>query len=305
MNLCSKFNKLSLLLRILILIISTIIILKIYQNLTDDTIEGFSQDKKFVVYEKINDIFDYFYVDIYDQLLSSIKKTEFEIETTFYATNPTKKSYVLDVGSGTGFHVDAFRDNQIKAIGIDKSPAMVDYAKKKYPHSQYLVADATNGVTFNDLTFTHITCYYFTIYYMQDKRAFFNNCFNWLKPKGYLVLHLVNKNKFDPILPPANPLHLISPQKYATERITQSFINFNNFDYKSQFKLEDNNDNAYFEETFKYKDGNIRKNKHKLFMTSQKEILSTAKDVGFSYLTKVNMVNCGYEYQYLVFLQKK
>ena len=305
MNLYSKFNKLSLLLRILIIIISIIVILKIYQNLTDNTIEGFSQESKFVRYEKINEIFDYFYADIYDQILSSSKKNEFEIETTFYVAKPDKKSYILDVGSGTGFHVDTFRDNNIKAIGIDKSPAMVAYAQKQYPHSEYFIADATDGVIFNDHTFTHITCYYFTIYYIQDKRTFLNNCFNWLKPKGYLVLHLVNKNKFDPIVPPANPLQLISPQKYAKERITQSFIKFNNFDYKSQFKLEDNSDNAYFEEVFKYKDGNVRKNRHKLYMTPQKDILSTAKDVGFSYVTKLNMVNCGYEYQYLVFLQKK
>ena len=57
MNLYSKFNKLSLLLRILIIIISIIVILKIYQNLTDNTIEGFSQESKFVIYEKINEIF--------------------------------------------------------------------------------------------------------------------------------------------------------------------------------------------------------------------------------------------------------
>ena len=85
-------------------------------------------------------------------------------------------------------------------------------------------------------------------------------------------------------------MRLISPQKYAPERITQSFIKFNNFDYKSQFKLEDNTENAYFEEVFKYKDGNIRKNRHKLYMTPQQEILSTAKDIGFSYVNKVNMV---------------
>ena len=42
----------------------------------------------------------------------------------------------------------------------------------------------------------------------------------------------VNKNKFDPIVPPANPLQLISPQKYAKERITHSFIKFNNRIYK-------------------------------------------------------------------------
>ena len=237
MTLYSNFNKLSLLLRILILIISTIIILKIYQNLTNETIEGFSQDKKFVIYEKINEIFDFFYADIYDEILSSSTKAEFELETTFLTTNPTKKSYVLDVGSGTGYHVEAFRDNDVKAVGIDKSPAMVAYAQKQYPHCKYFVADANNGVIFDNHTFTHITCYYFTIYYMQDKRGFLNNCYNWLKPKGYLLIHVVNKNKFDPIVPPANPLRLISPQKYAPERITQSFIKFNNFDYKSQFKL--------------------------------------------------------------------
>ena len=50
-------------------------------------------------------------------------------------------------------------------------------------------------------TFTHITCLYFTIYYIKDKRLFFENCFKWLKPHGVLVIHLVNMNKFDPILP--------------------------------------------------------------------------------------------------------
>lgn len=305
MNLYSKFNKLSLLLRILIFIISTIIILKMYDHLTYTNIESFSQDKKFVMYNKINEIFDFFYADIYDQILSSLDKNSFEIETTFYATNPNKKSSVLDVGSGTGFHVEAFRENDIKVIGIDKSPAMVSYAQKKYPQNKYYVGDALDGVLFNDHTFTHITCYYFTIYYIKDKRTFFNNCYNWLKPKGYLVLHLVNKHKFDPIIPPANPLVLISPQKYAKERITQSFVKFNNFDYKSQFNIDHSTEDAYFEEVFKYKDGNIRKHKHHLHMTPQKEILSTAKDVGFTLINKSNMAGCGYEYQYLVFLQKK
>ena len=305
MKIYSNFKKLSLLLKISIFIIFSLLLYKLYNNLTYSEVEGFTQDKKFVIYEKIHEIFDLFYADIYDQILLSGKKTEFEIETTFYVTKPNKKSYVLDVGSGTGYHVEAFRDNNIKAIGIDKSKDMVQYSQQKYPQSKYYIADANNSVIFDDHTFTHITCYYFTIYYIKDKRNFLNSCYNWLKPNGYLVLHLVNKNKFDPIVPPANPLTLISPQKYATERMTKSFVKFNNFDYKSEFIMNENSEESFFEESFKYKNGNIRKNRHKLYMTPQKEILSTAKDVGFSYVTKVGMVTCGYEYQYLVFLQKK
>jgi ubiquinone/menaquinone biosynthesis C-methylase UbiE len=304
MKLYSIYEKQPLLLKLFIFIIISLILYKLYSYITQTNIEGFSQDKKFIIYEKINEIFDIFYADIYDQILFSLQKNQFEIETTIYVTKPNKKSYILDVGSGTGYHVAAFTANNINAIGIDQSKAMIDYSSKKYPESKFYLANANDSVIFDDHTFTHITCYYFSIYYIKDKRNFLNSCYNWLKKNGYLVLHLVNRDKFDPLLPPANPLTLISPQKYAKERITKSFIKFNNFDYKSEFITNDNG-RAYFEETFKKKDGTIRKHKHTLFMDSQKEILSTAKDVGFSFVTKIDMVSCGYEYQYLVFLQKK
>ena len=37
-------------------------------------------------------------------------------------------------------------------------------------------------------------------------------------PGGYLILHLVNRDKFDPILNAADPLHLVSAQKHAKEK---------------------------------------------------------------------------------------
>lgn len=303
MSIYSKLKKQPLLLKIVLFIITTIVLIKLYNSFSYNR-EGFSQNKKFILYEKINEIFDFFYADIYDQILFSLPKNQFEIETTYYVTKPNNKSKILDIGCGTGYHVETFRENDLDATGIDVSPAMISYAKNKYPKSNFFTADANNGVIFDKHSFTHITFYYFSIYYFKDKRNLLNSCYNWLKPNGYLVLHLVNKHKFDPIIPPANPLTLISPQKYATERITKSFVKFNNFDYKSEFIMNDD-DSAIFEETFVNPDGNIRKHKHTLHMSSQKEILSTAKDIGFSYVTKVDMVGCGYEYQYLVFLQKK
>jgi hypothetical protein len=38
-------------------------------------------------------------------------------------------------------------------------------------------------------------------------------------PGGTLIVHIVDREKFDPMLPAANPLYIVSPQKYAKERI--------------------------------------------------------------------------------------
>ena len=60
---------------------------------------------------------------------------------------------------------------------------------------------------------------------------------NWLMPGGKLIVHLVDRDKFDPILPPGNPLYIVSPQKYAKERITKTKITFNEFLYNSNFNF--------------------------------------------------------------------
>ena len=49
----------------------------------------------------------------------------------------------------------------------------------------------------------------------------------------------------------------------------------------------------------RYLTKNIRQNTHKLYMPTQKHILSLAKSVGFILKGKVDMVSAQYEYQYL------
>ena len=71
-----------------------------------------------------------------------------------------------------------------------------------------------------------ITILYFTIYYIKDKMTTFRNCYNWLDYGGYLILHLVNKDEFDPIIPSANPLIMLNVQDYSEKRITKSKVIF-------------------------------------------------------------------------------
>ena len=140
---------------------------------------------------------------------------------------------------------------------------------------------------------------------MKNKNQFLKNCFRWLDPGGHLALHLVNREKFDPILPVADPLYMVSPQKYAQNRITHSLVKFKDFQYKSDFKMNSEKNMAIFTE--KMTDdatGNVRQNEHIMYMPPQKKILSLAKQAGFKLIGHIDMVSCAYEYQYIYILLK-
>ena len=108
-----------------------------------------------------------------------------------------------------------------------------------------------------------------------------------------------NLEKFDPILPPGNPLYVISPQKYAKERITTTKITFNDFVYNSKFSLDKANDIASFDEKFKFNDGNVRSHQQKLYMEDTSAIVNSAQECGFILEGKIDLVKCAYENQYL------
>ena len=135
--------------------------------------------------------------------------------------------------------------------------------------------------------------------------TFFTNCMKWLKPGGYLIVHLVDRDLFDPILPPGNPLLYVSPQKYAKERITKTYVKFNDFSYNADFQLDQQNNIAKFVEKFKNdSDGKIRKNEHIMYMPSLNEITDEAQAAGFIINAMIDLVQCQYEYQYLYVFMK-
>lgn len=269
------------------------------------TQEYFTQKEKFIV-KTGNEVFDKFYVDIYDDLVYDKTKNIFEIGEiqTITKLNP-KTSRILDIGCGTGHHCKMWSNKGYNITGLDNSKHMIKSCSRKYPTINFELGNATDTMLFTGGSFDLIQSLYFTIYYLQDKRLFFENCYQWLKPGGYLAVHLVNRDMFDPMLDAANPLYIVSPQKYAKERITESVVKFNDFKYKANFTLHKEKSKAEFVETFKHDTtGKVRKNIHEFYMPTQKEILSMAKDCGFNLLGKIDMVTAQYEYQYIYLLQK-
>jgi ubiquinone/menaquinone biosynthesis C-methylase UbiE len=297
-------NKMSTWAKILIITVLVLIIFKHINNRCSKY-EGFGNKEEFKLTQG-NEIYDDFYANTYDALTYAHTKNQFEMEVVKKETKPTSQSIVLDIGSGTGHHIKQFKELGItNATGVDTSKSMVRKAKELYPDNNYVQGDALNPTLFKDKSFTHITCFYFTLYYFKDKSVFFNNCYNWLMPGGHLIVHMVDNEMFDPILPTANPLLIVSPQKYAKKRITHSNIVFDEFKYNAEFNINDN-ENATFVEKFSTRDSNrlFRKNKHEMFMESNEKIIGSAQKSGFIVEKKMDMVKAEYEFQYLYVFQK-
>lgn len=287
-----------------VLIISTLVVLLtvIFKGVNKK--EGFEQSDQFL-FKQNSEVYDDFYADIYDYLVYNDIKNQYEVGEIVNKTTPSSESIILDIGCGTGHHVNQLSSKDLQVIGIDISPSMIAKAKANYPQYDFRLGNVLENNVFQSSSFTHILCLYFTIYYLDDKQKFFNNCFEWLMPGGYLIVHLVNRDEFDPILPPGNPLALVSPQKYAKKRITTTKIKFTDFSYGADFQLDKNNNIAKFTEKFKNdKSGKTRKNEHTLYMESQKDILNMAQQSGFILEGQIDLIKAQYEYQYLYVLIK-
>ena len=264
--------------------------------------EGFTSQNDKIVIKNNDDLYDDFYVSIYDSLLQTDNKVDYEVDEILKLISNPGKSKVLDIGCGTGKHLLKLHDNNINVTGVDISESMVKEVKKRNPKLNCKQGNAMNPHLFKFNQFTHIICMYFTVYYIQNKKFFFDNCIDWLLPGGFLIVHLVDRETFDPILPPGNPLHIVSPQKYAKQRITNTNINFDNFNYKCDFKLD--NDTANFEEKIKFKNGKTRINNHKLYMEDTDKILSYAQQSGFNIYSIIDLMKIGYDNQFVYVFTK-
>jgi SAM-dependent methyltransferase len=302
-NVYSKMSNFGKILLFIALLLITVVFFKSIQ-IPGINKEGFMTSPDKFLFKTGNDVYDDFYANIYDYLVFNNIKNSYEIGEIVNNTNPSETSVILDVGCGTGHHVGTMSEQNLNVLGIDISPSMIQKAKLNYPNYNFRVGNALNTTEFNHQTFTHILCLYFTIYYFPDKRRFFDNCMDWLMPGGYLVVHLVDREKFDPILPPGNPLYIVSPQKYAKQRITTTKVTFNDFVYNSDFKFNKDENIATFDEKFKFNDGKVRKQEQKLYMEDTQDILTIAQQCGFILHGKIDLVHCAYENQYLYILVK-
>jgi len=291
---------------VILAIIMGCILLYKRQNLSP-YYEGFSQNSKFVLKQNA-DVYDDFYVEIYNQLMQPCKRVDFEIDSIIQMTDPNVDTSVfLDIGSGTGDLVDRLHRRGYVVFGIDRSQSMVNFAEKKYPEAQIKCGNVNEPMLYDRGTFTHILCVGMTIYQFSDKMEFFRNAYYWLMSGGYLIVNLVDRDQFDTIVPGGKPPLLSSPQKYSQTRITDTIIDFVDFEYKGSYAFDKNQTNeVVFKETFTDElTKNVRQNEMILQMENMNDILKMATYCGFVVKGQVKMGSCtGDDHQYLCILER-
>ncbi len=264
-------------------------------------------------------IYDDFYASIYDQLSNQSVRTA--AKCTFLFNNWKKKALippsqwsVLDLGCGTGHASVSFSRLGVgRMVGLDSSPPMLRYAQETVVPKAKLSKEQQEALRWRQDTilnpsaasgaeFTHIICFYFSFYYMKNQEEFFRHCGFWTKPGGKLIVEVVNKYKFDPLLESASPFVGFSLQKYSKERLQKSKVAFNTFDYEAEFVLTDPRGEFY--ETFRFKDGKVRRQKHEFLMPKIEEVVAMAKRAGWKYVGYQDLNSIGFEYAYLLEFEK-
>jgi SAM-dependent methyltransferase len=276
---------------------------KRYNNFKYGT-EGFTQNEAYVL-KKDGDIYDEFYAEIYDEIHRPKHRIWHELINVISATEPTTRNSVfLDIGSGTGEVVKHLADAGYRSFGIDKSEAMIELSEEKYPDNNFKLGDVMEPMCFENKSFSHILCTYYTIYQFHDKLTLFRNCYQWLRPNGYLVLHLIDAEKFDAIAPAAKANLVVNPHKYSKNRIVKSTVKFQNFTYNLSYDYRKTE--LYRHERFTdINSGNIRENEEALQIDDKENILKIAKYAGFNLYAYFNMKdNLDDEHQYIYILER-
>lgn len=295
--------------KLLVEIIIILIVFFIYKTASKSKkIENFTQEKSFLL-KKNENIYDKFYVEIYDGITDRTKTCQRELYKIVKMTEAdTRNSVILDVGCGSGCVLNELTRAGFNAVGIEKSIEMIKYSESLYKDINIIEADVLDPIIFDNNVFSHILCTNFTIYELKNKKQFFENCYFWLNLNGYLIIHLVDREKFsaktfkDSIM----DIHALYRSMQKPGDIKKTSAEFIDFVYDAVYEVDSKTNTVIFKEKFVDKETNhIRENENTLYMEPIEEILKIASNSGFIIKGKSNMKNCnGDENQYLYVFEK-
>jgi SAM-dependent methyltransferase len=262
-----------------------------------------------VIVKKDADTKDAFYAAVYDQLFNQKVNNAYEVGAIINKyPDISNQTVALDVGAGTGAYMNAFIQHGITDItGIESSADMIAQAKKAYPslNLNIVKGDPTVVSSFKPESFTLVSMMNFEVYYIPNTNQLFSNIYDWLKPGGYFVLHLVDPRKFNPSsMLGGGDTSTTTNTPTPTKNGAQSVAKFNDFEYKSDVQVFPNDMVQYMEVFTDDKTGKVRKNVRNFKMPSPQTFIELATGVGFNMIGQINLVKVQKEYQYFYLFYK-
>mgnify|MGYP006267791349 CR=1 FL=1 len=292
--------------RILFLIFMLLLLIFLYLTYIRKTAkprEGFTQDAPFLVKRGDQEVYDDFLAQIYNRIWQPRGPNQYIFDAVEKLTESSKeKSVILDAGCGTGELAGYAFDKGYKYVyAIDQSQDMINYCAEKWPKMGAKQGNFLVPMSYDKGTFTHVFMTGDTIYHIQDKLTLLRNMFYWLMPNGYLILHLYDPLEFDPVPLAGRPVLVDSLKDIASERITNSTIDFLDFVFKSVYDFSkvgaDNSidsldaDAEVLHQTVFIDSNtkNVRQNETILYMNSVNSILRMCQYVGFLVHGQMNL----------------
>ena len=127
----------------------------------------------------------------YNRWLYRVRKHVFKRTVRRLLLRDRAEMRVLDVGVGTGFYVDQWRDLGVgKIVGLDLTETAVAHLKTAYPGMDFVVADVgAESVPLEPGSFEIVSAFDVLFHIVDDERygRAMKNIFNLLKPGGYFV----------------------------------------------------------------------------------------------------------------------
>lgn len=276
--------------------------------------EGFAdKDGSTIILKDPEEYYDDFYASFYDSLFHTPELLSYErasIRELALDGHDKRELRFLDLCCGTAPHACWFRESDIAYVGIDSSEGMLERARQNCPAAEFIKGDARQPSAFPPKSFSHILLLQNSVYQFQNPKMLADNASYWLQPNGICIVHMVHPNKFDPVLELASPFAAFSLQKYSPSRVVDSDIYFDRFRYQGSFLKKEEEDAAQWKETITFYDPEenrgvkYREQTHSLTMPSMERLIDIFRGSGFKVKEVVDLIQCGKEYQYLVYFEK-
>lgn len=312
------FNKIPILQKIfliLLILVFTLIVINNFNNNTFYISEGFDGENildqnNFFEIKRDQEIYDDFYSNHYDAIFLDKTKNNFEIGKIIDLEKKNKNTKILDIGCGTGNHVNLLHKKHYEVIGIDQSKHMIKKAKLKFPKCEFVNSNLfKNDFEYN--SFTHVLCLGRTIYEIKNKQEFFENCYSLLNHQGFFIINLCDDKNFKPFTSEQkNKNTLFDSSDYGKTPLSMIVKFTKDMEFISNYENYENYKNkiapsSIFKEKFEnFKTHGVRKNELNMYMLSIDEIVSKAKSKGFELKEKIDMKEGGFANDFLYVFKK-
>ncbi len=101
---------------------------------------------------------------------------------------------ILIPGFGYGRNAKVFADNGFEVTGIEIAESAIDLAKKQFANSVRIYLGSVCSMPFNRDLYDGIFCYALLhLLSVVERVKFINDCYNQLKPDGYMVFVSISK----------------------------------------------------------------------------------------------------------------